>query len=193
MTEQTDVPTPAVGQAIPSKPGKHFPWRIVIIIVIVVLVVAALVGGLWYWRSKKSGSGVAKKNTPSFTKPTTNEQLLDEVNKFSAAGDYDTAQKVIASNPELSGSRDGLMTKATVYYNAQKWDDALATYQDIAKTYGWTANLADLVASVYVQKGDKQQAVVYYQKEIDLLNSDKSDPMAKSLAASVQKKIEGLK
>lgn len=193
MTETTEALTPIEGQTIAPKPGRRFPWRLFVIVVVAILGVAALGVGVWYWGSKNGESSTAKKNTPSFSKPTNNEELLNQVNQFSSSGDYDTAQKVISSNSELAKSRDGLMATATVYYNAGKLDQALASYQDIAKSYGWTANLADLVASVYAQKGDKQQATTYYQKEIELLNNDKSDPMAKSTVAVVQKKIEGLK
>lgn len=82
-----------------------------------------------------------------------------------------------------------LLSKATLYYNDGKYDDALATAKE-AESINQTDNITNFIARIYEKKGDKQKAIEYYQKTITLI--DKSQPLADSDAKYYQSKIESL-
>jgi len=158
-------------------------WVIGIIITILLIVGSATA---WLIISNQKSSQVAR-----IAKETS--QTVEDAKKLANNGSIDDAKT--AYDGAIKKTEDPyqksvlLLSKATLYYNDGKYDDALATAKE-AESINQTDNVTNFIARIYEKKGDKQKAIEYYQKTITLI--DKSQPLANADAKYYQSKIEAL-
>ena len=161
-----------------SKKRKRFTRKKLIVIVVVILIFMAGVIGGWIYNSNQISETdkIAAQNT----------KRTDVVNKADddawkiiynggsvsdAALIYDTAIKASVNDPELKKSL--FLGKTLLYFNEGNYDEALVIAKDleaIEKNY----NIEQTIASIYEQKGDKQNAIKYYKNAIPLIDKSSS-------------------
>lgn len=148
-----------------------------IIIVVVILVVGGGVGG-WLYLSKSDSKKPAI-NVPIVTRTTDQiQQITVAADAKANSGDvsggqaaYDAAVQQ-TSNPDQKSYL--LIGEASLYYDAGNYDQALVLAKQ-AESYKLDENVASMMAEMYKMKGDKQNAIIYYQKSISLI--DKANPI----------------
>jgi tetratricopeptide (TPR) repeat protein len=150
---------------------KH--WRLIAI----AIVALAIIAGVAWWAHDY------------FHKPTPKE-----ITKLESTGDYgkaaDSTQKAI-SQTSSSTQKSTLYTQlASEYANGNKPDQAIQAYQQAASLTGMTANIAYNIGSLYFDEKNNAQAIVYFQKAIDLWPKD--DPLHDAEVRSLQQTIKGL-
>lgn len=168
-----DVQKPAGAKS--KKTGKKrlrrfFSKRnIIIFVVLLILLVAGIGLGVWISSAlNKNGSS----NDGSIDFDIGESESVSEINDVVISGDTDEAAKKVESDSALSDSIDGQLILAAAAVNAGKMDEALSIYLAAGDKYGWRADMADQVAFIYSTKGDKAQAISYYEKEKTLLDSE---------------------
>lgn len=136
-------------------------------IIIAVISVLVLLGGYWIISTIIS-------QIPS--KQEVNYQLINDANELANKGDingakaaYDTAINKTSDNV-LKASL--LTSKAALFYNEKNYDQALAIALE-AEALNPSESTAQFIASVYLLKADKVNAVVYYKKSIELIDKTK--------------------
>jgi tetratricopeptide (TPR) repeat protein len=149
---------------------------IIIIIAWVVLVAACVAVGIWYVNRSPSDSGnqdpdpvVPVLDTSKFSGLTEKVQALEK------KGDTEGAAAIYT---EAATSTDNKVEKAylyssasSVYLNADKLDKSLEAALD-AYEAAPSEGSAALVADLYERLGDKQRAIEYYNKTIELIDPD---------------------
>jgi len=159
-------------------------FRIGIVIGVILLFLSGF--ATWLIISNQKSSQVAK-----IAKETS--QTVENAKKLANNGSIDDAKT--AYDGAIKKTEDPyqksvlLLSKAILYYNNSKYDDALVTARE-AESINQTDNVTNFIARIYEKKGDKQKAIEYYQKTITLI--DKSQPLADSDAKYYQSKIEAL-
>lgn len=151
--------------------GTHNKQRLILTIISVVAVIVVTAGagfGLRYYQNRQ-------KSSPSL--PTV-QPLQSDVNKaqnLALSGNYDAAHKQISSalqNSNLSTQDryDLLMQQGATYQNQDDNQAALQAYQQAAQAKE-TQNVYELLAGVAEKLGNKEQAITYYKKAIQLISS----------------------
>ena len=114
------------------------------------------------------------------------DKLGDSGQINDALSEYD---KAIASAKDNYSKAYLLQSKATVYFNNRDYDNALETAKKADELSNSSASNY-LIARVYEEKGDKDSAVLFYKKAIELV--DEEDPVAGDDIQYYQDKIRRL-
>lgn len=187
MTEKQDISSQfggtldaPMGSGKHGRHGKRF-W--IILAAWIVLVIGCGLGG-WYYMSHLSSAqkpAIKATTTTVVDKGTDIASLYPAVNNAAAAkkasgdikGAADIYQAAAATETTATGKAYLYSSASSLYYNAGQYQGAL---QPAIDTY--TANpsegSAELVADIYIKLGNKDQAIVYFQKAIALV--DPNDP-----------------
>jgi hypothetical protein len=182
---------PAVVGAVSGRAylGKKTIHVVIIVGIGVVLVTGAVTAYfIWSGRHAKKNVVTPKTATSNVVEP----QSVEMVNTLLANGQPAEAAKTVNDDPSLKNSRDGQMLLAQVALNQNKYDDAIVIYKAIGDKFGWNANLADQVALCYASKNDKANEIVYYQKELSLLQANSKDPSQNAEIPRVQEQLKEL-
>lgn len=181
-----------------NKKLKNGHLRKKLLITIVMFFVVAAVGGAcaWcYFYSQKPTTSNSDTINPEQTAKnnyvaTVTSNVQKKVTEGSSVADatllYDEAIK--ASNDVETRSMLYL-EKSTTYLNNGHIDEALAAALK-SEAELQNENIDQYIAGIYVTKGDKQNAIKYYQKAIDLIGSD--DPLSGADAQSYRELIQRL-
>lgn len=162
-------------------------WLIVVASVMVLFVAGGL--NAWYFIAKDQSidnAQVDETETEVYEKSVEADTLANMGDSEGAVSAYDEA---------IDGSEDDLekialmISKATIYFNEGNYDEALSVMLEAKNTYESSAT-ASFTAQIYEAKSDKENAVAYYQKAIDLL--DETNPVADSSREYYQFKIDEL-
>lgn len=144
-----------------------------IVLATIIIFAGGIFGGWFYISNQKPSSSQATKLDEEINKTLYNTQTLINNGKIAdAKSAYDDAISK-AETPEQKSMI--LLSESTMYFNDGKYDEALALAEEaesIIENYSAT----DAIARIYEIKGDKQNAIKYYQKTINLV--DKSQPMS---------------
>jgi len=120
-------------------------------------------------------------------------ETIASAQKSVASGKASDAVKTIDNAIKLTTdvkSRSYLqLVKSTTYYNDGNYDGALDAAL-ASEANNRDSNIEQVIATIYEQKGDKKDAVNYYQKAIGLV--DKSSPTGSSDIQYYQNKIDYL-
>lgn len=155
-----------------------------------VLLVAAISAGI--------ALRMARSNTDDGARQAATKQLQAQAGKaqdLALGGDYDAAHKQI----DEALQQQGLSTddKYALYYqqgvtysNESKFQQAVGSFKQ-AEAIKTTQNLAESIATAYVQMGDNTQAIAYYKKAISLIPSS-GNPVASDDKAVLEQKIRDL-
>jgi tetratricopeptide (TPR) repeat protein len=188
----SDIKDNGVGVVVggESKPPRFKALKLLrsrkfVLIFCVLLALASALTAYVLWRAGNTNDQTVSQAPPEGTPAA--QEVLETI----VAGDYTEAEQAINNNPELKNSRDGLMLLASVSHNKQDYQAAIGIYQKIAQQYGWTSNLAKLIAMCYASLGNKQEAINYYNKAITLLDGEKS-PMKAADKEQYQRAIKEL-
>ena len=168
-----------------TAPRRLFRRRLIVIITCVILMLAAVGGAYMLWRSEET------KGDPSTKQTIDNSPNAQAVNDSIANGDYQAAEDTLKNSPELQNSRDGLMFTASVQFEKANYTEAIKTYQSVATKYGWTADVAGLIGRSYTELKDKEQAISYYNKAIELVDKS-SSPTKEADKNDYRRQIEAL-
>lgn len=112
-----------------------------------------------------------------FNKPPDEPMTRDEVVVLADSGDIDKAISILdaqinkSQKDEIKKS-DLLLQKATVLFNAEKYNDALKIVKEEYKKTP-NENNAQFLASIFEKINDNDNAVIYYKKAVE--SSSKSD------------------
>lgn len=165
---------------------KHFFSKRVVIIVIALIVLLAAGIGIGTLISNALNKNTGNSGSADFDIGET--QSVEDINTMLATGDAAGVAKKVESDSSLANSIDGQLVLAAADVNAGRLDDALKIYLAVSEKFGWRADVADQVAFIYESKGDKVQALTYYQKEKSLLNT--ADPTYESQLQVVEESIK---
>lgn len=188
MTDLKDVKKPQGTRPKKSFWGRlkrFFSKRVVIIVIVLIVLLAAGIGvGMLISNALNKNTG----NSGSTDFDIGETQSVEDINTLLATGDTEGVAKKVESDLSLANSIDGQLVLAAADVNAGKLDEALKIYLDASEKYGWRADVADQVAFIYEGKGDKAQALTYYEKEKSLL--DTNDPTYESQLQVVEESIK---
>lgn len=164
---------------VPKKRLSRKKWWIIGAVVVVVLLGG--VASAWFVMSHKK----ATSSPPLSTKQAAvkrNEQVkqtADQAQQQAAKGDVAQAKATydgaIKSTSDLTQKSQLLYSKALLLYISNDQAGALSVAKEADATQSSRAT-ADFLAQMYQVRGDKQNAVVYYQKALSMVN--KSSPQA---------------
>lgn len=164
-----------------------FSKKWVIALLLVILLAAGVAVGLMV-------SGVFNKKsepTPTVVQPKESTET-DELNRLLASGDAEGVAKKISADSTLANSLDGQLALAAAAVNDGKMDDALKIYLAAGDKYGWRADTASQVAWIYAAKGDKKQAISYYEKAKTLVDRSDNNPSRDSEVEAIDAAIKAL-
>jgi|GEM_PF-6301656 len=116
----------------------------------------------------------------------------DVINKVTDR-DYAGAQKIINSTDGLKDSSQGAIMAADIKIHQADRSGAEQALLAAEKTYGLDVSLADKIALNYEAMGNKTQAIVYYQKEIQLINTKPDYPVKDADIRYLNNRIASLK
>lgn len=170
-----------------SSKKKKFNKRKIFFVVLIVLLLG-IVSGWFYMQNKKAAEDAAVQVTnETIAKVTSDAQILENGGDIDgAAAKYDEA---IGSTNDNYQASILLVNKAIVYLNNEDYDKALEISLEAEKKDPNFA-VVKIIAQIYEEKGDKANAIKYYQKTIEAI--DPSDPMAVDDAEYYQSLIDGL-
>lgn len=178
-----------MGSIISTQETKKQSFRLRLRTVLIIGAIIAIASGaylLFAWRQ------AVKENTST---DETVRGATDLADRTAAGGKYDQAQAIIDAEIRKDGDVkldvDLYIQKAVIALNAKKYDDALAA---ALKAEGLAASYqtASLVAQIAEQKGDKAQAITYYQYLLDRM-TDQQKELAPYEVEDIQSKIKALK
>lgn len=160
------------------------------ILIVAILVVILAVGG-WWLAGRQGRTDQAARDKQRYMSLMTSTETLITNQK------YTQAEKLL--NDYLKGDlptkyeRGAAVRLATVYSNAKEYDKAIEWYKKAEAMDGKpTADVAVGMAYTYDEKGDKQNAIKYFQQAVTLAEKS-DDPMADSDKRSYEFEIERLK
>jgi len=158
--------------------GKKSGLSKVKILVVSVVLLLLLAGGVtfgWFYMNSQQPAQIV-------TAPLSEDkfdQVLVDAQTLVASGDTSGASAIYdkaASETSDSYQKSILiLSKATIYLNNKDYDQALVIAKE-AELVNQNSVVTRVIAQLYEEKGDKKNAIEYYQKTIDLIDMD--DPMA---------------
>jgi tetratricopeptide (TPR) repeat protein len=159
-------------------------------ILVGLLVVILALGGWWLAGRQNRADQAARDQSRYQSLMTTTEKLMDVQNYTEAERQLTDYLK--SSSLPKKYQRGAHVRLATIYVNAQKYDQAIAEYKKAEAMDGKpTADVAVGLAYVYEAKDDKQNAIKYFQEAVKLAEKS-DDPMADADKKSYQYEIKVL-
>ena len=146
-------------------------WLIIGAIVIVLFIGGGITG--WMFMSSQQPAPASSLTEEQFDQTISDAQTLaNNGDTNGAIAAYDNAVK--ATNDAYQKSVITL-EKAVMYLNEKNYEQALVIAKQ-AEVINVNFEVVKIIAQIYDEKGDKQNAITYYKKTIELI--DKNDPMA---------------
>ncbi len=148
----------------------HKKWMIIVSIII--FIVGSAVFGWYVIYGQQS-------DTPQIVTRTTDQiqQIISDadaqLNSGNASGAKSAYEQAIGQTSDTAQKSSLLISNAALYYEEGNYDQALALAKQ-AETYKLDENVASMTAEIYKMKGDKQNAIIYYQKSISFINKENS-------------------
>lgn len=161
-------------------------WLMVVaVIAIVAVAIGAGVFARWF---------MERDNDSSDTAPTTLPAVLEEVQELSLEGKQAEAdQKIAEALQDPSTPPDVKFTlylqQGANYFQKGEYQKAIESYTKASEIRD-TFELAQAIASTWQQLGDKQQAVTYLRKAIELMPQD--NPVRDDDIAAIEEQIKAL-
>lgn len=149
---------------------KHSSRKKWLIVLATVIILAGSFGAWFYIQDQ-----MQKNAAPAIVTRTTDQiqQITDEADAKANSGDVGGAQaaykNAIDETNDSAQKSYLLMGNASLYYNDGNYDQALVLAKQ-AESYKLDENVASMTAEIYKMKGDKQNAILYYQKSISLID-----------------------
>ncbi len=165
-------------------------WLIIGIAIIVLLISGAVSGWIYVSVQKSESDAILLKKEELYkttSKTTEKAQVLsDNGDQVGAILLLDNAIKLTNDTKTKSLL---ILNKATTYFNNGDNDNALEAALQ-SEAIDKNSNIEKLIAMIYEQKGDTQNAIKYYQNAIILV--DKNEPYANSNIKDYQNIIDTL-
>lgn len=159
-------------------------------IALVAVALIALVAGVWWFQQRQEQGSQAERDQQRYNSLVKTNDALASNRKYGQA--VKDLQDYLATNPPRKFERGAQVLLATNYVNAQKYDEALKWYQKVEKQDGKdTADVVVGMAYTYDARGDKENAIKYFQKAIALAEKS-DDPMANADKKSYEYEIKRL-
>lgn len=160
-------------------------------ITLVAVALIALVVGVWWLQGRQERGNQAERDQQRYNSLVRTNDTLASNRKYDQAAKE--LQDYLATKPPQKFERGARVLLATTYVNAQKYDEALTWYQKVEKQDGKDkADVAVGMAYTYDAKGDKENAIKYFQKAIALAEKS-DDPMANADKKSYEYEIKRLR
>ncbi|MEI7918539.1 MAG: tetratricopeptide repeat protein [Candidatus Saccharibacteria bacterium] len=139
--------------------------KLIIGIAVVVVMIAIATGAWFFIQTRQLSTPVVARTTDQIGQIVTDANALaDNGDVTGAKKAYDTA---VAQTTDPAQKQTLLAGDAAVYYNDGDYDKALALAKQ-SEAISLDSGLASFIAEIYRNKGDKQNAISYYQKAISL-------------------------
>jgi tetratricopeptide (TPR) repeat protein len=166
--------------------------RMIIGVIIAIILVSGGVGSWIYYSNKKSASD--QKVVPVAQGQELLTQTQAEISAIvNYGGDPNKAAAIIDNSVNNANDdqtkSDLLLQKTIMYFNASNYDEAIASglqSEAIIKN----ENVENMIASSYEQKGDTQNAILYYQEAMAQVST--TDPAADAKIKNYQSMIDAL-
>lgn len=161
-------------------------------ILVGILVIILAVGGWWLAGRQDRADQASREKQRYMSLMTTTETLMNN-QKYDAAEEQLT-DYLKKDEPSQSYERGAYVRLATVYFNKNKYDQAIDYFKKAEAIDGKPkADVAVGIAYAYDGKGDKTNAISYFKEAVKLAEKS-SDPMAASDKRSYEfeiKRLEG--
>lgn len=173
-------------------------WFIITAVFSIILIIGTVFGLMYYLNLSKLTSDTTTQQKLEETK--TQEARADKINQTvdeakALANNNKVSDAVIVYDQAIKSAEDDysksvlLLSKATMYFNASDYSNALAISLTAEATID--SDVTEyFIAQIYEKKGDNENAIKYYQKAIDLVDS--TDPLSKDDIQYYQNKIKEL-
>lgn len=173
-------------------------WFIITAVFSIILIIGAVFGLMYYLNLSKLTSDTTTQQKLEETK--TQEARADKINQTvdeakALVNNNKVSDAVIVYDQAIKSAEDDysksvlLLSKATMYFNASDYSNALAISLTAEATID--SDVTEyFIAQIYEKKGDNENAIKYYQKAIDLVDS--TDPLSKNDIQYYQNKIKEL-
>lgn len=174
----------------------HTKRNVLIIAAIGVLLLGGA-GAVFYTPIRNLFSHNQQSQTTSNT-PTAQQVYVNRIDQATAliakgdtAGALALYDKAIQETSDKNERQSLLITKASLAMDAKQYDQALSTIAEADKL-GSNATTLGYTARIYEAKGDKADALVYYQKAVTLLQSQTGQKRSSVALDAYQAKIKEL-
>ncbi len=166
----------------------------------IILFATLILSGAAIWFYTDIGRNSSNNNTVQtnngsniFATQSEQEDFSNSILNDTLDGKTEEAIKKIQSNPKIAGSAYGYEQVAIVYYNSNQTDKAIASLEESVKKYGLVNDsTANLMAMSYDKANNKQKAIEYYQKYIQMIQAKSDYPMKKADVQEALSKIKTL-
>lgn len=140
-------------------------WSVVLVGLAILLAIIAFVLAITWWIGQIKYEDAAK--------PENVERTTEDVQDLTFSGDFNKARETVnsaLSNPKLSDDAKHALyiQEATVYETEGNYDSALESYLK-AESLKETSGVAQAIASIYVMMENKEKALEYYKKALELM------------------------
>jgi tetratricopeptide (TPR) repeat protein len=163
--------------------------RLIILCIVAAIFVGGVVSG-WFYMSYQRA--LREETRVKEAKKTSNAiysagQLVNTGRIDEARDAYDAAIK----NTDDTHQKSVLLINKSILYKREKnFEKALLIAKEAEVLEPNSSGISSYIAQVYLEKGDKQNAIDYYKKTITLI--DKNNPMAESDIKEYQDIVESL-
>lgn len=172
--QQSEQPKPSPQ----SKPWRHKnkhsskkKWVTLGIIAAIIVVSAVFGWYIIYGQKTTTAPEIITRTTDEIQQIINNAET--QLNSGDTSGAKSTYEKAIEQTSDAAQKSSLLMSSASLYYEEGNYDQALVLAKQ-AESYKLDENVASMTAEIYKMKGDKQNAIIYYQKSISLIDKTNS-------------------
>jgi tetratricopeptide (TPR) repeat protein len=168
---ETSVTAGETSAKVSNAPRPLIKRRLTLIIVVIIIVLVAAGSGyyLWHKHQQKMPS-----STLSAGQSAVN-MAIEQANQGNTNSALNTLNTAINNTTDGAQKSALYVQQASTYENAQNYQAALTSFQKAAQYGGLTYGLAQNIAETAQQVGNKQLAIQYYQKAINLIPAN--DPV----------------
>jgi tetratricopeptide (TPR) repeat protein len=146
--------------------------KLIVIGAVVILLIAIGLGVWFLIQSQKPKVTIIPRTTDQINQVVTDADTL--ASSGNIAGAKAAYSQAIDQTSDATQKSYLLISDASLYYEEGNYDQAIILAKQ-AESYKLDENVASMMAEIYKTKGDKQNAIVYYKKAIDL--TDKTSEM----------------
>lgn len=163
---EPSVTTGETSAAVTSTPRPRFKRQLILIIAVGVVLLAVAGIGYYVWHTLQHKAAMRSQATTGQSAVSTAEAQANNGDTNAALSTLGTAIKDTNNKSQIAAL---YVQQGVTYTDDQNYSAALQSYLQAEQTNGLTYSLAQSIAEAAQASGNKQLAITYFQKAINLV------------------------